>query len=667
MSLFTQNAERLKKLSLPYNPLTGEGSLIERYNLEFTCRGAKYSYNLPTHMKRLKEIEDIEIFKDVDKYLTYHLGYTSEQLRCEFEQAFFDLRLDEDFEFWAYLCAVIQEKKKDSEKGNNENLDIPFRLNKPQRKLLAVLEKLRISNKPIRVILDKARQWGGSTLVQMYFAWIQQRHRKGWNMAICTEVEAQASNIREKYQRFADNYPPFAGTVTLDRWQGTKHKVVKERDCVIQIGSMERPNSLRSNTFKLLHLSEVGLWRETKGKKPEDMIATLTRAVTSEPYTIIVIESTAQGVGNYFHKQWISAIENKSVYTPVFVAWYEDEGSIMPVDDIQKFFDSLDEYELHLWNDVGCCLEQIAWYRFGLSELNQNRWKMMEECPTTWQESFISSGKRVFPPAYVENMRKYCKEPILIGDIKAKGKKFKDAFKNIEIFEDPKGELKVWIMPPGKDEPKMSNRFIVVVDVGGKSKGADFSSITVLDRYWMHEIEGVPEVAADWHGHIEHDLLAWKGAQIATKYDDALYVIEVNSIADESDAEGDHSLTLINEVAAYYKNMYYRNDPEKIKEGEPIKYGFHTNRATKPMIVDYMLAALRDILYYEREKEACYEYDTYELSEDGKYEAKDGCHDDKMMSRSIAVYISYDRMPRPCFITNEGKSTRRAIVGDATI
>lgn len=659
MSLFTQNAERLKKLSLPYNPLTGEGSLIERYNLEFTCRGAKYSYNLPTHMKRLKEIEDIEIFKDVDKYLTYHLGYTSEQLRCEFEQAFFDLRLDEDFEFWAYITAKIQDKA--------TSKDIPFILNPPQRKLLLVYETERVSNRPIRVLIDKSRQWGGSTLTDLYMAWIQQRHRTGWNMAICTQLEPQARGIRAMYKRLANYYPSEAGTITLTPWEGTKHKYCKERDCTIQIGSMQHPDSLRSNTFKLVHNSEVALWETTENKTPEDMITALTEAVMPEPYTMIVNESTAKGVGNYFHTEWMKAIDGKSVFVPVFVAWYEDTRNVMKVDDYEKFFLGLNDYEKYLWNDVCCALEQIAWYRYKLSEKGGSTWRMMEENPTTWQESFQSTGRRAFPPDYVQRMRKYCKEPILVGDVKANGRKFKKALEHIEIYSDVQGFLKVWIMPPGKDEPKVSNRFLTIVDIGGKSDKSDFSDILVLDRFWMTDIDGVPEVAADWHGHIEHDLLAWKAAQIAKIYDTSLLVIESNTIADESDTEGDHSLTLINEVAQFYNNMYYRNDPEKIKEGEPIKYGYQTNKHTKPLAIDYLNASLRDESYYERDSKACDEFDTYELKANGKYEAKDGCHDDKLMTRAIGLHVCFDRMPRPVLVTNEGKSTRRAIVGDATI
>ena len=43
--------------------------------------------------------------------------------------------------------------------------DCLFRLTYPQRKFVSLLEGMRLQNKPIRVILLKARQWGGSTRV----------------------------------------------------------------------------------------------------------------------------------------------------------------------------------------------------------------------------------------------------------------------------------------------------------------------------------------------------------------------------------------------------------------------------------------------------------------------------------------------------------------------
>lgn len=79
--------------------------------------------------------------------------------------AFDRLRTVYDFEFWCVTCCNIRDKK--------SGRIIKFKLNNPQRYVLSLMEDDRLNNRPIRLIMLKARQWGGSTLVQMYMAWIQ--------------------------------------------------------------------------------------------------------------------------------------------------------------------------------------------------------------------------------------------------------------------------------------------------------------------------------------------------------------------------------------------------------------------------------------------------------------------------------------------------------------
>jgi len=65
------------------------------------------------------------------------------------------LRCVHDFEYWAVRCARIKDKL--------TGADVPFRLNAPQRRVLGLLEGMRLAGSPIRLIMLKARQWGGST------------------------------------------------------------------------------------------------------------------------------------------------------------------------------------------------------------------------------------------------------------------------------------------------------------------------------------------------------------------------------------------------------------------------------------------------------------------------------------------------------------------------
>ena len=111
------------------------------------------------------------------------------------------------------------------------------------------------------------------------------------------------------------------------------------------------------------------------------------------------------------------------------------------------------------------------------------------------------------------------------------------------------------------------NRYIVVMDVGGVSDEADYTDITVFDRYWMMD-GGIPEVVAEWHGHIDHDKGAWKAVQMATFYadeEDAMVVIESNTLETEG-TEGNNFEYILDEIAGHYSNLYCRTPADQIRQ-----------------------------------------------------------------------------------------------------
>ena len=231
---------------------------------------------------------------------------------------------------------------------------------------------------------------------------------------------------------------------------------------------------------------------------------------------------------------------------------------------------------------------------------------------------------------------------------------------------EDKGEdlLRIWLMPD--TEQHLRDRYIVTVDVGGTSNKADYSCILVADRIAMLD-GGVPEIVACWHGHIEHDKLAWKAMEIARAYDNALLVIEANTLETEG-TEGNNFEYILNEISGKYSNLYCRTSVQEIKQGRPRRWGFHTNSSTKPMVINFLIKSLRDGLYIERCLETTYELDLYEYKENGKeMGAIEGNHDDRVMATAILVWICYNH-PLPTYMNTTSHTTRRRkIRGEASI
>lgn len=660
-SIISDNMRRRKELFSPYNPVTGEGSPIERVKIGFSALGRYIQWGIPISMYAdYKTLLDSLVAHGSVKGFLESTGKISHSLaESQFVKDLTEIRFKYDFEFWAIICARVQDK--DTKKI------IPFKLNKPQRKTLLAFEKKRMEGQPIRIIILKARQWGGSTFVQLYMAWIQIIHKMNWHSTIVADVENQSRNIRGMYSRLIKEYNQIFGKFKLVPYEGSNSiRMIDGRNCIVAIGSVQKPESLRSYDFSMTHLSEVGAWRSTPQKSAEDLVQNLRATVPDVPYSLAVLESTAKGVGNFFHREWISAKEGKTSYTPVFIPWFEIERYQKPINNYEAFIKSLEgnDYAHFLW-DLGATLEGIKWYFDFKQGENYDDWRMFNEFPSTDTEAFSSSDRRAFAPRYVQAARMNKLDPEYKGDLVGKALKGEESLKEIEFQSDSKGNLYIWAKPDRSIS--VSDRYVVAVDIGGRWHGADYSVIRVIDRYWM-VYGGKPEIVATWRGHLDQDLVAWKAAQIASYYNDALLIVESNSLDNRnSESEGNHFFTILDEIVKFYPNIYARTDPEKVRQGLPIKYGFQTNLNTKPMVIDLLNACLREESYVERDDRACDEMDAYEMKANGTYGAVDGCHDDIVMATAIGLWACFKYMPLPVEIKHTGTITTNKIISEATI
>ncbi len=624
-SIIKENTRRARRAKAKYDPMSGVGSPVKRFRLNIDDKNYLL---LPREMKKCDTIKVVSSYPSLTHYAVAH----NMELESQVLYPILRLRMEYDFEYWCACCVKIQDKL--------TKKIIPFTLRPPQLKLFTALYSMLITNKPIRVIVLKARQWGGSTLVQIFMSWIQLFHRTGWHSVIVADVEDQARNIKAMYSRMAQHHPSEVMPIIFSSFEGSsKNKIIENRDSIIYMGSMQKPDSLRSADVMMAHLSEVGLWKATEGKKPEDLVQSVGGTVPLEPYTMVVMESTAKGVGNFFHKEWCKAVAGESGYQPIFVAWYEIEIysiSFTNSREQRKFAESLTEKELTYFK-LGATLEAINWYRTKKHTESYDDWRMGCEFPTTPTEAFQSTGRRAHPSHYVEKMRQYTLPPLYIGDLHASSQGGLGAIdSSLEFIENPNGSLYLWAMPD--KETKMQRRYIVSMDIGGRTANADWSVISVIDRYWLCE-GGVEECIGTCRFHLDQDLAVWRGVQIAKFFNNALLVVEANSL-DSKGTEGDHTLTILDEIKGKYDNLYCRTDPQRILEGRPERYGFFTNRASKSDLITQMNKRLREEGYIERDGRALDEVDLYELKEDGTAGAVEGAHDDIYMSRAIGLKAS---------------------------
>ena len=664
--ILKENERRNAVMSARFNPITGEGSIGEREKVTIADYPTPIQY-LPIEMLNVPLVRQLTDAGSIGAFIKSIGEEDSEEQRERVIERFVRIRCRHDFPFWAALYVFIKRK------GGGD--DVRFRLNKPQRRLISTFESMRKADKPIRVILLKARQWGGSTATQIYMAWLQLVHKVGLNSLIVGHVKDASTEVKDMFDRMLQQYPAsllhrigeaYTDDETKLIYVGKTGNIqrIPQRNCKIKIGTAEKPQSARGGDYNLVHLTEVGLWKTTDGNTPEQIVRSACSGVLLEPYTMIVYESTANGTGNFFQREYDAAKAGKSQFTALFISWYEIEQYSAHISDLNAFATQLfnnrlsdnaqsnrEESGRYLWWlwEQGATLEAIYWYIQERSKYNDHG-DMASEYPSDDVEAFVHSGARVFDRYKIEALKPACRAPRYIGDVYAKGDTGEDALVDLKFTEDGQGLLWVWALPEKDDDEIVTDRYLTVVDIGGRSRKADWSVICVFDRLYMMDGDK-PCVVAQWYGHIDIDLLAWKAAQVAAFYNDSLLVIESNTLETKDrdrQVDGDQSQFILNQIKNIYPNLYARKQSEEdIKEGKPRKYGFHTNVSTKPMIISTLVKVIRDGLYVERDVRCLEEYITYEKKRNGAYGAILGKHDDLLMTRAIGLHVCFFEMDIP--------------------
>jgi len=291
----------------------------------------------------------------------------------------FRLRLKNDFEFYAPTALKIRPKGGDL---------VPFQLNKSQRYLHLIAEKQLLEKKRIRIIVLKGRQQGISTYIEGRFYW-RTTHRKGAHTFILTHEDKATQTLFEMAQRYHDNcmakLRPSTGA------QSAKELKFNLLDSDYAVGTAGTKAVGRSSTTQYFHGSEVAFWPHA-----DTHAMGVMQGVAMVDDTEVFLESTANGVGNYFHAQWQLAEREESEYIAVFLPWYwQDEYKLPCGDDFELTHEEFDL--LRMFKKDGLTAEHLNWRRMKIMEFttsgDDGEWRFKQEYPMTAAEAFQTSGE----------------------------------------------------------------------------------------------------------------------------------------------------------------------------------------------------------------------------------------------------------------------------------
>lgn len=289
------------------------------------------------------------------------------------------------------------------------------------------------------------------------------------------------------------------------------------------------------------------------------------------------ILSSANGSGTFFEDLYVDAKEGRNRFKAMFYSWR-------------------------------CVPERTdEWYEEQKLELNS--WQLHQEYPSNDVEAFIRSGSPVFDVDRL--MATEMIEPTE-GELLAMGSMATFAAIDggpMDLFQDS----------------QRGSVYVIGADTARGLEFGDYSCATVLR---LPEDGGPMVHVATLHGTMDPDVFGEAVMTLGRYYNDALVGVESNN----------HGIsTLMKLRDGGYKNLFYRRVVGQRREKRTREMGWHTNKKSKPLMMDDLSQVLRTGELEVRCKATRRELMAYRRSASGEMHGSP--HDDRVVAMAIAVQM----------------------------
>lgn len=455
--------------------------------------------------------------------------------------------------------------------ADKEGNDVNFILNNQQARIDAALTG--------RDIIPKARQMGISSyfLARYFIKCLGQRNTRA---VIISHDKESTQRMLNKVHYFKDN---IRGPKAIVKNASKNELTFSKTNSMFYIGTAGARKFGRGDTITNLHCSEVAFWPD-----PKMLVTGLFQAVPRSGE--IAMESTGNGVGNYYHKACVKAEEGKGRWRLHFLNWltFKEYDLILSEQETFDIMSDLNEElgEIKLVRDHKLTAGQIMFRREKLEELDYDIGQFEQEYPITLDECFQSTGHSLFTKVNYKPSNQWIRL---------------DQYQHVMLEE----------------YKHRRSKYALGVDVGGGVR-KDRSVIEIIDLIKWEQV-------GEWVGdNIPPDVLALKIKEIAEYWRDAYVTVESNNYG---------STTILALKQIYPMSLIFRS---KQDSDNIVHYGYRTSTKTKPI----MIGNLRHELANEfiiRSPLLKSELSTFAEQDNGKMEAEKGCFDDRVMGLAVGL------------------------------
>jgi len=508
-----------------------------------------------------------------------------------------DLKRDRDLYF--RLCLKVRPK--------SGGALVPFVMRPAQRRLADVIDAERAAGRPPRIMVLKARQQGFSTFCEAEI--FRNGHLKQNRQALVAAHKADSSEyLFGMTKRFYDNLPP---KLKPDQKYFTKRALhFANNNSRIQV---EVAGESRGFTGQDVHVSEAAFIEDA-----DRFFNAILQVVPDDPESLVIAESTANGVGGWFHTNWVAAKNGQNDWVPFFVPWFEDPTYVR-----RPWFtlEEIPDRDRHMMDMHHLSMEQIAWYLWTrANKCSGDQDKMDQEYPTNDTDCFLASGRKVFD---TKGLRHY----IELSEAAVRNNEIPP---DCEIEPDPanKSAPRIIQVRGGRwriyRPPQPRHRYIVGWDLSEGDAGSDPSPGVVLNQFTM-------AIDAIYYARTPPDLCARQAATVAWWYNNARIAGEANN----------HGIEFFSELVkriGYHNLQYRRTNENSVSAKVTDKPGVWTSGENRSNLFNLVRRYVREQAGICLDPRMIREWSTLYYDEQDRVDHPEGETSDLTLAMAMALY-----------------------------
>lgn len=539
--------------------------------------------------------------------------------------------------------------------------EIPFSYKRAQLDYSRRKQLILKAGVPLRLSELKYRRAGFSS-VETAESFAQCYGRDHARIGVIAHLESRAGELLQNYKSYNatlnTHFPQLKQEMSRDNLFGIKFE---ESQSTVLIASAENPVKIRGDGLHIVHCSEFAHFFQNFTKVMNE----IAPVVPPLPGSQIILESTGTVVGSAPHEHWqqctpweeflkngFKRSRGCNDFVSHFCSWLKDPECEVPftVGQEAKEFAELRE---EIFYEEPKLAERNKYYNLTPTQINAS-WKMYSlqanhdyryfcrEFPYVESDAWSSGGESVFDSDALDKARPQHPAFVFMMDRTNLCRVFDsfDDFRQLTqeqattLDDYPKYPIiKIWAPPiPGQ-------LYVLGADSALGNENGDYCAGYIINKKTR-------EMCAAYHGRMRPDEAAHINVSLCRMYNRALAAPEVNPAGG-----GTEVLNIMQRLnySPYYVFKVYDHVDGIVNTN---RLGWYSNSRTRPRMLGELRKLFLDCIRERlpatglfRDASLLREMrEFHENPRTGKWEAMDGCFDDRIIALAIAHQVACDEL-----------------------